>query len=167
MSATLWPLMLGLVLALTCWWRTGLTHSTPGEPVRESWEQVKTAYPPLDEAVEPPVVAPNVTEAIVQANPFSPTRRPPSSVEGAPGGGGVEGTPQPPASKLVYKGRILVGQRVRAIIENTTEHKTHFLEVGQEVAGFKVLDIAERQVVVSDSQTHEDVVLSLTVTTVP
>jgi hypothetical protein len=63
--------------------------------------------------------------------------------------------------KFVYKGRINVGSRQRAILEDAAARKTYFLEVGQAVAGFKVLDIAENRVVLSDPQTNQEVVVSL------
>ena len=130
----------------------------------EAWEQVKTQYPLPAEPSPAPVISAELFDAVVGANPFSPQRRAPAGAAGGPGGGGLGGgggTVEPPAPKFVYKGRINVGSSRRAIVEDTTAHKTYFLEVGQEVAGFKVLDIAEKQVVLSDSQSQQELVLSL------
>ena len=68
----------------------------------------------------------------------------------------VSGPPQ-----FIYKGRINLGKKQRAVIEETTAKKTYFLEVGQAVAGFKVLDIQEKQVILSDPQTSKEVAVSL------
>lgn len=150
----------------TWWWRVSVFRGTPVQVNRESWEHVKREYP-FSEEVEAPQPLPKETlEAIVRANPFSPQRRPLTPErgggDGASGGGVAEGPEVPPQPQFVYKGRILVGQRPRAIVEDLTAKKTYFLEVGQAVAGFKVLDMTEKQVVLSDPQTHEDVVVSLT-----
>ena len=120
---------------------------------------VKAVAADHDYRIDTPTVGPETVEAVVQANPFSPQRRfvPPPTT------GGSAGAASPPIDKaqFLYKGQISVGKRQRAIMENTTTRKTHFLEVGQEVAGFKVLDIAQNQVVLSDLQLHEDVVVPL------
>ena len=106
-------------------------------------------------------VSPEIFEAIISANPFSPVRRIATpSGESRPGEGPAELT-APPKPQFAYKGLIKLGNRQRAILEETTTHKTHFLEVGQEVAGFKVLDIAENRVVLSDPQTKEELVVSV------
>ena len=108
-----------------------------------------------------PLLSTETVEALVRANPFSPQRRlkpPPSGGETGGGSGEPVAAPKP---KFFFKGRIDLGKRQRAIVEDTTSHKTYFLEVGQEVAGFKVLDIAENRVVLSDLQTKQEVVVSL------
>ena len=113
------------------------------------------------ELAEAQKLSPEIFEAIISANPFSPVRRiaPPS---GAPGSGDrpadVTASPTP---EFTYKGLITLGSRQRAILEEVATHKTHFLEVGQDVAGFKVLDIAENRVVLSDPQTKEEIVVSV------
>jgi hypothetical protein len=150
-----------VITAGTWWWRAHVFRGQQAEVTGGSWEHVKNEYPLSSETPEPPKLSPEMVEAVVRANPFSPDRRLlPSPTNGEPEGEG--GVSEPVKPKFVYKGRIDLGKRQRAIVEDTTTHKTHFLEVGQEVTGFKVLDISESQVVLSDLNTSENVVLSLT-----
>ena len=55
----------------------------------------------------------------------------------------------------------------RAIVEDAANKKTYFLQVGQEVAGFKVLDIDESQVILSDLNTQKQMVVSRSLATSP
>lgn len=159
---------LGLLVLLACaaagsWWWRARTLATPAaDPAQESWNRVKDAYPLPRDPETAPQLTPEIAAGIVAANPFSPERRavPPTVEEGEgvrQGGGTVE----PAAPIFVYKGRVRMGPRERAILEDTAVRKTYFLEAGQEVRGFKVLDIAESQVVLSDAQTNEAVVVPL------
>ena len=148
-----------VLLVLLIWgWRSTILHRRPLAFAEESWEQVTQLYPLPQEVAASTGVAPEVVDAIVHANPFSPQRRLKPPTVGAEE---TEVVPLPPAPHFIYKGQIRVGPRTRAIVEDLTIHKTYFLEVGQEVAGFKVLDIASTQVILSDPQTHEDVVVPL------
>ena len=164
-ASSLSALVLAAVLAVAAgaaWRWRGMVHAREAEALmKDSWEEVHDRFP------MPPERAPDLSleagtfEGVVRANPFSPLRRAvPLPREEAVEG--VDGTPaQPGQPQLVYKGRIALGTKQRAIIENLTDKKTHFLEVGQEVAGFKVLDIAENRVVLSDEETRAEVVLSV------
>ena len=156
-----------LAAAFAGWWQARILRTHGADVRTESWERVKEDYPPVQEPGEPAHLAPEVVETILRANPFSPQRRViPETPPGAKvDGGGTAGEPTKP--KFVYKGRINLGKRQRAIMEDVNAHKTHFLEVGQEVAGFKVLDIAENRVVLSDLQSKEEVVVSLATTVGP
>ena len=149
-----------VVMTATTWgWQARIFRARPMQVTGEPWEQVKDEYP-LPHEIPPRVLfAPETAEAVVQANPFSPQRRfvPPPPTGGSDGAA----SPTPDEAQFLYKGQISVGKRQRAIMENTTTRKTHFLEVGQEVAGFKVLDITQNQVVLSNLHTHEDVVVPL------
>ena len=60
-----------------------------------------------------------------------------------------------------------MGNQQRAIVEEGASHKTYFLQVGQTVAGFKVLDIGQKQVVLSNLATQEELVVSLASLTAP
>jgi len=64
-------------------------------------------------------------------------------------------------ARTVFERMLATGRGARAIVEEATSGKTHFLEIGQSVAGFKVLDISESRVVLSDPQTGEEVVVSV------
>jgi len=124
------------------------------------WTHVQEQYPIPSEPEEAQKLSPEAFEAIRAANPFSSARRlkPPTDSSSE---GGASATVAAPAPQFVYKGLIKFGNRQRAILEDLTTHKTHFLEVGQEVAGFKVLDIAENRVVLSDPKTKEELVVSI------
>jgi hypothetical protein len=147
-------------VALATWsWQASVFRTHPTEVTEEAWGEVKDAYPLPQDAVPRAPFSAEMADAVVRANPFSPQRR---FVPPPPSQGGAGGAPEPIASpRFIYKGQISVGGRQRAIVENTTAQKTHFLEVGQEVAGFKVLDITQNRVVLSDLQTHKDVVVPL------
>ena len=128
----------------------------------EAWERVKNEYPVPLASASTPMISQDLMNALIRANPFSPQRRvvaPPSQAANHGPSGPMVSEAAAPA--FLYKGRIDLGQRQRAIVEDLTTHKTHFLEVGQEVAGFKVLDIAQNQVVLSDPLTHVELVVLL------
>src|SRR3989338_180803 len=151
------------LLALGVWsWHAGVRQTQQADVPSDPWERVKEHYPMAQEPQETPAASSKVlAEAVGRATPFSPKRRavpPPMGAEG-----GMEGQAEalPLAPVFVYKGHINVGQRPRAIVENTATRKTHFLEVGQEVTGFKVLDITENRVVLSNLKTQEEVVVTL------
>ena len=160
-SVMLAVLMVLAMIGAWCWRRT--MFSIPAEHVHaeERWDHVKQDYPISQEPFHVPELSPELLESIVHANPFSLTRHyvpPPPDQSAGPGGGLVS---KPPPPLFVYKGRINLGSRQRAIVEDTTTKKTYFLEVGQEVAGFKVLDITENRVVLSDPNTNKEVEVSL------
>ena len=142
------------------WWQQRVRHAPVEGIAGDPWDKVKAQYPLPDEALEVPRLSPEAAASLVEANPFSPKRRfvPPAVGTGTQTGG-VE---QPPEPVFAYKGRINLGKRQRAVVEDTTTKKTYFLEVGQEVAGFKVLDISESEVLLSDLTTNEELVISLT-----
>lgn len=150
------------------WWRLSLLHAPPAAVPREPWERVQQEYPLPPEEMPRLSGGADVAESLVAANPFSPERRraPPQPGEQGAGERLAAATPPPPP-RFVYKGRVQLGARQRAVVEETTARKTYFLEVGQEVAGFKVLDIDEKRVLLSNLQTHEEVAVSLTSTASP
>lgn len=63
---------------------------------------------------------------------------------------------------FIYKGRIMLGGMPRAILEEVWSKKTHFLQLGHTVAGFKLVDMTENHVVLSNVKTNESVVVPLT-----
>ena len=153
------------VMAAGAWqWQCRVFRMTraQGRLATEAWEQVKTQHPLPAEPSPAPAISAEFFDTVVSANPFSPQRRAPTGAAGGTeplGPGGRTG--EPPAPKWIYKGRINVGSSQRAIVEDAAAHKTYFLEVGQEVAGFKVLDIAEKQVVLSDLKSQQELIVSL------
>ena len=156
-------LCLALATAASWQWQQQVARSARAQDRlnMDPWEQVKSQYAlPADPGASP-VISAELFEAVVSANPFSPQRRTLAAGAAGPEAGTPGHAAEPPAPTFAFKGRINMGGHTRAIVENLAGHKTYFLEVGQEVAGFKVLDIAETQVVLSDPQSHEEVVLSL------
>ena len=153
-----------IILAVMAWgWQNTALRAKPIDIHPESWEHVKQQYPLPEERspIQGPAVEP--LDEMLHANPFSPERKPLQPVvaaTGAPNAGALLAAAAPKAA-FIYKGRVTMGQQQRAIMEDTTTKKTFFLQVGQEVAGFKVLDITQKQVLLSDPNTHEEVVVSL------
>ena len=149
-----------MITAAAWWWRSTVFRMTQAPPAAAPWKHVQEQYPLPPEPAGDAPSSPEVFNTILSANPFSPERRN-APVPDVPS----PGSPSAPAAALspqfVYKGLIKLGDRQRAIVEDAAAHKTYFLEVGQEVAGFKVLDIAENRVVLSDLQTKKEVVVSV------
>lgn len=157
-----------VLMAAAVWaWRATVFRAQRMEVRGESWERLKEDYPIPEEGGARAQLSVDVFDGTIKANPFSSERRlkPPPPDTGATGEGGA--VLSPPVPKFVYKGQIKLGARQRAIVEDLTAKKTFFLEVGQEVAGCKVLDIAENRVLLSDLKTNEQIVVSLTSTTSP
>ena len=154
---------LALIAAGAWRWQVGVFRSAHSDPhlKTDAWEHVKTQYPVPLEPGPTPALSTELFEAVVSANPFSPQRRATGTSTVPEGGSAGGGSATPALPKFVYKGRINVGSHQRAILEDATAHKTYFLEVGQAVAGFKVLDIAEKQVVLSDPQAPQELVVPL------
>ena len=143
-------------------WRQEMAHELRPSLLPEAWEQVRTQFPLPSSLQDPANAADNQLQAIVRANPFSPQRR--SATQGESTGDGGAASVRPAASaspQFVYKGRVVLGANARAVVEDLTAKKTYFLQVGQEVAGCKVLDISETQVVLSVPRSEEPLVLKL------
>ncbi|MBI3011359.1 MAG: hypothetical protein HYY58_02570 [Candidatus Omnitrophica bacterium] len=155
------------VTAASWGWQRGIFRAAPVEVREEAWERVKDEYPLANDNQPPASFSSETAETVARANPFSPTRRvvPRSVPEGTQDGWEEAGEFLTP--RFIYRGQIRVGQNQRAIMEDAATKKTHFLEVGQEVTGFKVLDIAQHQVVLWDFKTQEKVVVSLVTSTSP
>ena len=142
--------------AAAAWSWQATVRARGGEATDEAWERVKRTYP-IDETTPAlPRLAPEVVTRVLSTNPFSEQRQPIDE----PATSGSAALPVT-APQFLYKGRINMGQRQRAIVEETGSHKTYFLEVGQAVAGFKVLDITENRVVLSNPVSQAEVVVSL------
>lgn len=145
---------LAAALAGVWQWRQGLDRQMATPAAAESWQHVRERHPmpaPFKLSGE---VSEALLRSVVRANPFSPARR--QTAQDAGGGSSAPALPAaPPPPQFVFKGRILMGTKQRAVLEDVTTKKTHFLQVGQGVAGFKVLDITETEVVLSLPNTEE------------
>ena len=158
------------VTAVAAWvWRATLVHARRMQLPPESWEQVKQQYPLPEAMTSVASLSVEAAQELLHINPFSPQRRPlsePSQTSGA-SAGSAEGPAAPQAPAFLYKGRVFMGDQQRAIVEEGRIHKTYFLQVGQTVAGFKVLDIGQKQVVLSNLATQEELVVSLASSAAP
>lgn len=160
------PLVASAILAIaavgTWWWRSTVFHARAAAIIKEEpWQHVKEHYPEPKDSAQLPALSSETVEAMVHANPFDATRRLIPAAEGAAAEGGASQIAPPSAPQFVYKGLVTLGTKRRGIVEDTTIHKTYFLEVGQEVTGFKVLDIAENRVLLSHLKTNEEIVVSV------
>ena len=74
-------------------------------------------------------------------------------IQTAPSAQGAAPAPAetPVESQLLFRGRAVLGKRQVAVIEVESSHETLFVGIGQDVEGFKVIDIAEDRVVLSKS----------------
>ena len=133
-------------------------HKTPR--LTEPWEHIQNDFPMPEPFKEASEASETLLQAVVHANPFSMQRQPPPPTATA-----TDQTPapasQPPPPQFVYKGRVLIGAKQRAILEETQSKKTYFLQVGQEVVGFSVREISESQVILFDPTANKDVVVGL------
>lgn len=165
MKSTPWDVVISaiglflIMVAAWSWQRTALQHHTPSVAT-EPWQHVRERVPMPEAFAHPSDISPGLLESVIPLNPFSPARR--QLPQGAGGASGEPMATPPPPPQFVYKGRVLMGTTQRAILEELTTKKTYFLQVGQEVTGFKVLDIAENRVLVRNLQTKEEVVVLLT-----
>src|SRR3989338_9136504 len=97
-------------------------------------------------------------QGLLRANPFSRARRHVSP----PAAEAPTGTPEKPLPpQFVFKGRVSMGTKQRGILEDRRQKKTHFVQVGQDVLGFRVVEIAEDRIVLSDVKTNERVDIPL------
>ena len=128
--------------------------------VRERFPMPASFHPPDEEASV-------LLRAAAETNPFSPQRGQPPPAVSVPGAGASGMSAPPPAPIFVLKGIVAMGSVRRAILEDASAKKTYFLQVGQEVAGFKVLDIDESRVILSDLNTQKQMVVSRSPTTGP
>jgi len=149
-------------MAIAFGWQRATLRNHKTSVQTESWEHVRKQYPVPGGFAQAAEVPEAVFQAIVRANPFSPSRRQPP-----PGPTTSSQTPQATSPQFVYKGRVLMGTKQRAILEDVRNKKTYFAQLGQEVAGFRVLDIAENRVVLSDLQTRKELVIPLSTKAAP
>lgn len=159
MGAWAFALLMLAALAGAWWWRVGLSDAAMIELPVQSWKAAESRYPMPEEAPMEDGLTQEVLSGIVEANPFSPQRRhvpePAATIRALP----TASQTVEEQVMLRFKGLIQLGTRKRAIIENSGDQKTHFLEVGQQVAGYKLLDITESQVLLSHVSTGEEVTL--------
>ena len=156
-----------MILTLAAWWgKQRVMENTARILPRESWEHVQEKFPIPPAPAELSKLTSETLQAVVQTNPFSPLRKTviPQPVIQQPQGVQLQSVAPPAKARWIYKGRIEFSKKQRAVMENAATGKTHFLEVGQEVAGFKLLDIAENQVLLSDVEKNEEVVVPLQTT---
>lgn len=145
--------------SLTAWqWQRAMQQRQPSALVSEHWEHVHELFPAPDPFRLPSDTAPEVLQGVVRANPFSRGRRhvPP------PPSGAAEGAPEKPLPpQFAFKGRVVMGTKQRAVLEDRRAKKTHLVQAGQEIEGFTVVEIAEDHVVLSNHKTAEQLNIPL------
>lgn len=156
-SMVLAGVLAGVSLAAWQWQRT-LHARQPSSVLTERWEHVRELFPPPEPFRIPSETTAETWQGLLRANPFSRARRhvPPAAAE-APTGAPEE--PLPP--QFVFKGRVSMGTKQRGILEDRRQKKSHFVQVGQDVLGFRVVEIAEDHIVLSDLKTNERVDIPL------
>ena len=153
-----------MALALVAWqWQQAIRRRQPRAVVAEPWEHVKELFPTPD-ALEPPSATEAETlQRIVQANPFSRQRRHVAQ----PAEDTTETAQTPPPASFVFKGRVVMGPKQRGILEDRRQKKTVFVQAGQEVSGFQVVDIKEEEMVLLNLETKEELHVPLASKTSP
>lgn len=146
-----------MVAATTWWWQANLPSDDPVVDIA-TWHEAKKRYP-SPKSIEFTTLPPEMLQGIILGNLFSPDRGLVITQEGSQGNTDQQATEpaEPKEPIFIYKGNVKLGSRLRAIVEDVGIGKTYFLEVGQEVAGYKVLDIAENRVVLSHPKTNEEI----------
>ena len=157
-----WDVVIGaivasLLTAMAAVWQHRMTRRMGPSSETESWQQVRERFPMPAETTTAPPFAEGLPDMIVQANPFSSDRRPPAS----PASSTTTQAAAPVPARFAYKGRIMMSGTPRAIMEDVAKKKTHFVQVGQELQGYRVEEIQERAVIVSDLATQESRVIPL------
>ena len=97
-----------VVIASGTWrWQRSVFHAQRDHALtRESWDHVKEAYPIAQERPQGQTRSAEIAEAVVGANPFSPTRRlTPPSAEGGTEGGAREGEWEGGTTQATERGR--------------------------------------------------------------
>jgi hypothetical protein len=152
-----------LAFAAAAWqWQRTTLDRLERPAVQEPWEHVRERFP-MEESIKP---ASTVSEAWLQvvthANPFSSKRREvatptqPDALQLS-----TSAPPPPPPALFLYKGRVQMGSKQRAVLEDAAGKKTYFAEVGQTVAGHEVLEIDDERVVLLSQQTGETLTVAL------
>ncbi len=147
-----------VALSLVAWnWQQTMRARQPPSVVAERWEHVQELFPTPEPLKPPSETDPETLQKALQANPFSRQRRHvPKPAEEA---GATPQQPLPP--QFVFKGRVVMGTKQRGILEDRQQKKTFFVQAGQEVVGFQVVEITEDQVVLLKLDTKEEVRLPL------
>ncbi len=159
-----WDLVCGAVAALglmaMAWvWQGHVTRRAVAPIESESWQHVRERFPMPSETVALAPASEELPNAIVQANPFSPDRRPPPSASSSSTTASPVTAPEPP--QFVYKGRIMMNDTPRAIVEDVAKKKTYFVQAGQEMNGYRVEDIQAHAVMLTELATHASRVIPL------
>ncbi|MBI3320168.1 MAG: hypothetical protein HYZ89_06240 [Candidatus Omnitrophica bacterium] len=148
-----------LLAGLAFSWQRTVSQHQKIPRITEPWEHIQKEFPIPDSFKEASEVSESLLQAVLHANPFSMERQPPPPT--TIGDQAAATPPPPPPPQFVYKGRVLMGAKQRAIIQETQSKKTYFLQVGQEIVGFTVREISESQVVLFDPSASKEVVIPL------
>jgi len=157
------------IVAAVCWvvlavgalvWSRSAPHRRDHPAVEEPWEHVRERFPLQESLKAVPEVSEAWLAAVMRANPFSSKRRD-AAAASVPNPSQPPPPPPPPPALFMYKGRVQMGSKERAVLEDATSKKTYFVEPSQKIAGFEVLEILEDRVVLSNLQTGEALTVQL------
>lgn len=85
-------------------------------------------------------------KSILTRSPFFKFVPPPPEV--VPGIPGMEGVPVPKKrEQFVYKGRVVIGEDVKVIIEEVESGEVYFVGKGDKVSDYKLSEVSEKEVV--------------------
>ncbi|MBI4354123.1 MAG: hypothetical protein HY595_02690 [Candidatus Omnitrophica bacterium] len=141
-----------VTLAFMAWqWQQAIRRRQPPLVVAEHWEHVKELFPTPEALESPSATDPETLQRVVQVNPFSRQRR---HVSKPAEETAAEEKPLPVS--FVFKGRVVMGAKQRGILEDRRQKKTVFVQAGQEVSGFQVVDIKEEEMVLLNLETKEE-----------
>jgi hypothetical protein len=135
---------LGLTLALGSA-LTGVRAQTPPQtrtPQTKDQTQVQTTTGPASPLAAYPLDRLSATR---ERPLFSPGRRPPAR----PPAPIIAAAPPPPPPKLILFGIVMDADEARAVVGVGTADKTRRVRIGDDIGGWKVTQIEERQLVLS------------------
>ena len=64
----------------------------------------------------------------------------------------VEALPQKPEEQYIYRGKVVLGDSIKYVIERERDKKTYFVNKEDRTRDFTVLETSDKQVVISDKE---------------
>jgi hypothetical protein len=138
--------VLGLTLVLGSALLRVRTQTQPQTRTPTTAQTQAQAHPPTTRPASPLAAYPLDRLSATRERPlFSPSRRP-SAPPPAPI---ITAAPPPPPPKLILFGIVMDADEARAVVGVGTADKTRRVRIGDDIGGWKVTQIEERQLVLS------------------
>jgi len=64
----------------------------------------------------------------------------------------VEPTPEEPEERYIYRGKVVLGDSIKYVIERESDKKTYFVNNEDKTRDFTVMETSDKQVVISDNE---------------